>query len=122
MPKDPVIVLVVDDEPLLRLSITAELEDEGFVVFEAGSADEAIAVLEGHPETRLVFTDVNMLGSMHGLKFASFVRDRWPPIKIIVTSGYRQPEVGQLPHGSPFVTKPYVCADVVAMIRGMLTD
>ncbi len=87
MPTDQIVVLVVDDELILRLSISAELEDEGFVVFEAGTADEAIATLERHPEIRLVFTDVDMPGSMDGLKLAAFVRDRWPPIKIIVTSG-----------------------------------
>lgn len=122
MPIIPVVLLVVDDEPLLRISITAELEDEGFVVFEAGTADEAIEVLELHTEITLVFTDVDMPGSMNGLKLAAFVRDRWPPIKIIVTSGYRQPEVGQLPKGSPFLKKPYVSAEVVTMIRELLTD
>ncbi|MFS2153285.1 MULTISPECIES: response regulator [unclassified Rhizobium] len=120
MPTDQIVVLVVDDELILRLSISAELEDEGFVVFEAGTADEAIATLERHPEIRLVFTDVDMPGSMDGLKLAAFVRDRWPPIKIIVTSGYRQPEIGQLPQGSPFLTKPYASTDVATMIRGLL--
>jgi CheY-like chemotaxis protein len=120
MPTDQIVVLVGDDELILRRSISAELEDEGFVVFEAGTADEAIATLERHPEIRLVFTDVDMPGSMDGLKLAAFVRDRWPPIKIIVTSGYRQPEIGQLPQGSPFLTKPYVSTDVATMIRGLL--
>ncbi|MGV2080113.1 MULTISPECIES: response regulator [unclassified Rhizobium] len=83
-----------------------ELEHEAFVVFEARTADEAIAVLEGHRETRLAFTDVNMPGSMHGLKFAPFVPDRWPPIKIIVTSGYRQLKSGSIPEVRPSSKSP----------------
>ncbi len=122
MPTNPVVVLVVDDEPLIRLSITADLEEEGFIVFEAGTADEAIEVLELHTEITLVFTDVDMPGSMDGLKLAAFVRDRWPPIKIIVTSGHRQPSVEQLPQGTPFLKKPYVSGEVVTMIRELLTD
>lgn len=120
MPQDQIFVLVVDDELIVRLSIAAELEDEGFVVFEAGTADEAIATLERHPEIQLVFTDVDMPGSMDGLKLAAFVRDRWPPIKIIVTSGHRQPEIGQLPQGSPFLTKPYASSEVATVIRELL--
>ncbi|TWF43316.1 response regulator [Neorhizobium alkalisoli] len=106
-------MLVVDDEPLLRLSISAELEDEGFVVLEAGSADDAIRIIERHPEVSLVFTDVDMPGTMDGIRLAGFVRDRWPPIKIIVTSGHRFPGAETLPEGSPFKPKPYVSDEVV---------
>ncbi|OCJ08190.1 MULTISPECIES: response regulator [unclassified Rhizobium] len=120
MPTEPVVVLVVEDEPLLRLSISAELEDEGFVVLEAGSADDAIRIIEQHPEVSLVFTDVDMPGMMDGIRLAGFVRDRWPPIKIIVTSGHRFPGAETLPKGSPFMPKPYISDEVVTMIRTML--
>lgn len=90
---------------LLSLADRSQAGDEDFGVFEADTADEAIEVLELHTEITLVLTDLDMPGSMNGLKLAAFVRDRCPPIKIIVTSAYRPPEVGKLPQGSPFLQK-----------------
>lgn len=110
-------VLVVEDEILIRLSIVDELSDHGFQVFEAGNADEAIGILEQHQEIRLVFTDIDMPGSMDGLKLAAFVRDRWPPIKIIITSGRFLPEAHQLPEEVRFFPKPYDYASVIAEMR-----
>jgi two-component system, response regulator PdtaR len=83
-----VAVLIVEDEPLIRMGTVYLIEDAGFEVYEAGSADAAIALLELHKEIRLIFTDVDMPGSMDGLKLAHYVRGRWPPVKIIVTSGH----------------------------------
>ena len=80
-------VLVVEDESLVRLGAVTIIEDAGFEVIEAASADEAIGILECRSDIRVVFTDIHMPGSMDGLKLAQAVRDRWPPIKIIVTSG-----------------------------------
>ena len=80
-------IVVVEDEALLLFSIADDLRDAGFSVLEASNADEAIALLESHPEIRLLFTDIDMPGSMDGLKLSAAVRDRWPPVKIIVTSG-----------------------------------
>ncbi|WP_348649017.1 response regulator [Rhizobium sp. P38BS-XIX] len=114
-------MLVVEDEPLLRLSMVTELELEGFTVFEAGNAAEAIEIIEANPEIRLLFTDVDMPGTMDGLLLAAFVRDRWPPIKIIVTSGHRLPEDCELPEGSPFMSKPYVVSEVISTIRILVT-
>src|ERR1700690_1724773 len=82
-----VAVLVVEDESLIRMGMISSLEDDGFLIYEAGNADEAICMLEEHAEIRLVFTDINMPGSMDGLKLAHYARGRWPPVKIIVTSG-----------------------------------
>jgi CheY-like chemotaxis protein len=87
-PRRPsVAVLIVEDEPLIRLGAVYQIEDAGFEVYEADSADAAIALLEVHKEICLIFTDVDMPGSMDGLKLAHYVRGRWPPVKIIVTSG-----------------------------------
>ncbi|EJB07115.1 response regulator containing CheY-like receiver domain and AraC-type DNA-binding domain [Rhizobium leguminosarum bv. trifolii WSM597] len=83
----PGAVLAVEDEALIRLAIAGELEDQGFVVYSADGADGAIELIEDHPEIAVVFTDIDMPGSMDGIKLAAFVRDRWPPIRIIVTSG-----------------------------------
>eukprot|EP01035_Chromulina_nebulosa_P042709 gene42709-57821_t len=86
MAPDGITVLVVEDEILVRMDIAMSLEAEGFVVLEAANADEAIDILNSRSDIRLMFTDIDMPGSMDGLKLAMAVRDRWPPVKIIVTS------------------------------------
>jgi len=116
----PVTILVVEDEALIRLAIEDELEDHGFVVFSAGNADEAIKMIEHHPEIAVVFTDIDMPGTMDGMKLAAFVRDRWPPIKIIVTSGRVNP-LGNLAEDIAFLAKPYDHAKVVGTIRSLMS-
>jgi CheY-like chemotaxis protein len=102
-----VAVLVVEDELLIRMDTASFLESAGFIVYEAENAAEAIRSLEAHREIKLVFTDINMPGSMDGLALARYVRGRWPPIKIIVTSGYVKLRDSDLPRGALFVEKPY---------------
>ena len=82
------VILIVEDEFLLRLDSAETIENAGFEVIQAANADEAIAILTARPDIHVVFTDIQMPGSMDGLKLARFVRDRWPPIKIIATSGH----------------------------------
>ena len=77
----------------------------GFSVYEAGNADEAIALLELHSDIRAVFTDVDMPGSMDGLKLAHYVRGRWPPVKLIITSGQPKPMLEDMPAGSGFIPR-----------------
>lgn len=113
-------VIVVEDESLVRLDIVMSLEDEGFIVIEASNADEAIDLLNAHPEIRLMFTDIDMPGSMDGLKLAAAVRDRWPPVKIIVASGHRQLSDRLLPVEGKFFSKPYDHGRVIATMREML--
>ena len=113
-------VLVVEDETLIRMDVVDQLEAEGFIVFEAATADQAIEVLHREPTIRILFTDIDMPGSMDGLKLAAAVRDRWPPVKIIVTSGHRMIEVTDLPDGSVFFAKPYRHDGVVTSIRELL--
>lgn len=100
-------VLVVEDEQLIRMDTVSSLEAAGFSVFEAKHAADAIRCLELHKEIRLIFTDVNMPGSMDGVALAHYVRGRWPPVKIIVTSGFANVREGDLPAGALFVEKPY---------------
>src|ERR1700753_1945496 len=88
-PDDKHVVLIVEDEFLVRMDARQIIESAGFNVIEAGNADEAISILERRPEIRVVFTDIQMPGSMDGLKLAAAVRGRWPPIKIVATSGLR---------------------------------
>jgi len=111
------VVLIVEDEPLVRLSAVKMIEDAGFEVIEAPNADEAIRILESRRDIRVVFTDVQMPGSMDGLKLAHAVRNRWPPIKIIVTSG-RHPVTGRdLPEGGRFFAKPYDPIQITDTLR-----
>jgi CheY-like chemotaxis protein len=81
------VVVVVEDEPLVRMHAAAMIESAGFDTVEAGNADEAIAILEARKDIRIVFTDVEMPGSMDGLRLARAIRDRWPPVELVLTSG-----------------------------------
>jgi CheY-like chemotaxis protein len=74
------VVLVVEDDPLLRMLAVEVVEEAGFIAIEARDADEAVILLESRTDIALLFTDINMPGSMDGLKLAHAVRDRWPPI------------------------------------------
>jgi CheY-like chemotaxis protein len=110
-------VLIVEDEPLVRLGAVRAIEDAGFEVIEAANADEAIRILENRSDIRVVFTDIHMPGSIDGLKLAHAVRDRWPPIKIIVTSGHGLVSEDDLPAGGRFFAKPYDSAQITDTIR-----
>ncbi|MBA2932896.1 response regulator [Sphingomonas sp. CGMCC 1.13654] len=100
-------MLVVEDESLIRLDTVDRLEEEGFEVIEAGDADEAIRILETGTQIRILFTDVEMPGSMDGFALARIARDRWPPVEIVVASGRRQPDEASLPDRGQFFGKPY---------------
>ncbi len=102
-----VVVLVVEDEPLLRMGIVDHLEEQGFSVLEAGNADEAVAILSNNTTIQILFTDIDMPGEMDGIRLAAAVRDRWPPIKIVITSGHKRPLSSELPDGAQFISKPY---------------
>jgi CheY-like chemotaxis protein len=120
MAQKGITVIVVEDEALVRMDIAMSLEDEGFIVLEASNADDAIDILNSHPEIRLMFTDIDMPGSMDGLKLAEAVRDRWPPVKIIVASGHRQLSDELLPVEGRFFSKPYDHSRVITTMREML--
>lgn len=114
------VVLVVEDEPLLRMMAVDLVEDAGFEAVEARSADEAVEILEGRTDIRIVFTDVDMPGSMDGLKLAAAIRDRWPPIAIIVTSGHKTVEEDMIPPRAKFFAKPYDTVKVQDMLHQMV--
>lgn len=110
---------MVEDEPLLRMLATDMVEDAGFAFEQAANATEAVAILEHRPDIRIVFTDIDMPNGMDGLKLAASIRDRWPPIDIIVTSGKPFPPQGRLPDRALFFPKPYRQDQVVAAMRKM---
>src|SRR3954454_23372164 len=93
----PVTVLIVEDEPIVRMMAAMEVEDAGFAVLEAESADAAIRILDSRLDVRIVFSDIDMPGSMNGIQLAGAVRRRWPPIDIILTSGRMKPAAADVP-------------------------
>src|SRR5665213_458178 len=111
------VVLIVEDELLLRMDAVEMIAAAGFVVVEAGNADEAIEILESRRDITVVFTDIQMPGSMDGLKLARAVRGRWPPIKIVATSGHVHVSETDLPEGGRFLPKPYSPVEVTGMLR-----
>jgi CheY-like chemotaxis protein len=119
--KSPV-VLIVEDELLIRMDAVDMIRAAGFDVVEAENADEAIFILEHRFDISVVFTDIHMPGSMDGLKLAAAIRGRWPPIKIIATSGLLKICNGGLPSGSHFLPKPYSSSQIVGALRELTVD
>jgi CheY-like chemotaxis protein len=114
------VVLVVEDEALIRLGALDLLEAAGFEALEASNADEAIRQLEARPDIHLVFTDVEMPGTMDGIKLCHYIRERWPPVRLIVASGRMIVAESHLPQGARFFLKPYADSAIIEAIRGML--
>ncbi|SHF76754.1 Response regulator receiver domain-containing protein [Loktanella atrilutea] len=99
--------LIVEDEYLIRMDAVDMIRDAGFKTYDASSADQAIVLMDLHPDIGILFTDIDMPGSMDGLKLASYVRHRWPPVIIIVASGATGIDQTMLPTGASFFPKPY---------------
>ena len=114
------VVLVVEDELLLRMDAVDMIAAAGFEVVEAGDADEAIEILETRSDIAVVFTDIQMPGTMDGLRLARAVRGRWPPIKIVATSGHLTVTETDLPEGGRFLPKPYSAVDVTCVLREVI--
>src|SRR5712671_1900064 len=113
-------ILVVEDEMMLRMRAVDIVEDAGFTPIEAVNADEALAILESRADIALLFTDIQMPGSMDGLKLAHAVHERWPPIKIILVSGQLKLTNLDIPVDSCFFGKPLEAEAVIAQMRSMI--
>ena len=117
----PPVVLVVEDEPLVRMTAADELEEAGFQVLEAANADVALAVLEARSdEIQVLFTDVDMPGSMDGMALAEQVQRRWPHVLLLISSGYARPHPDEVPDHGHFVPKPCIGATLVRHIHEMM--
>jgi CheY-like chemotaxis protein len=116
----PAVVLVVEDEMLLRMRAVDMVEDAGYTSVEAVNADEAVAILESRSDIALLFTDIQMPGSMDGLKLAHAVHERWPPIRIILVSGQLKLADVQIPADSRFFGKPLQAKDLIAEMQNMI--
>jgi CheY-like chemotaxis protein len=119
-PDTPAVVLVVEDEMLLRMRAVDMVEDAGFTSVEAVDADQAVAILESRSDIALLLTDIQMPGSMDGLKLAHAVRKRWPPINIILVSGQLKLAEPDLPSDSRFFGKPLDAKVMIAQMRSMI--
>lgn len=117
----PIYVLVVEDEFLSRLHAVNLVEDAGYKAIEASNSEEAIAILEARKDIRIVFTDVDMPGTMDGLKLAHAIRTRWPPVELIVTSGHFNLSDADMPERGRFISKPYRDQDIVSAIHHFVT-
>ena len=120
--QSPPKVLVVEDEMVLRMRAVDIVEDAGFTPVQAINADEALSILESRSDISLLFTDIQMPGSMDGLKLAHAVRHRWPTIKIILVSGQVRPTTDESPADSRFFGKPLVVSKMVSELREMVGD
>lgn len=101
-------VLIVEDEPLIRVDAVDMVEDEGFDVCEASDAAKALHLLETQDDIGILFTDIDMPGDIDGLDLARIVRKRWPHIAIIIVSGHRHLSESDVPNGGVFFSKPYL--------------
>jgi CheY-like chemotaxis protein len=114
------IILIVEDEALVRMLLVDVLEDAGFEILSACNADDAIKILESRADIGVIVTDINMPGSMDGLKLAAAVRDRWPPVRIIITTARQKPESSDMPSDAAFIRKPYDPDAMLSIVKKQL--
>lgn len=117
--EDRLIGLVVEDEAMLRFTLAQDLQAAGYKTYEAENASEAIKAMEDYPDIRVVFSDVQMPGTMDGLGLSRYVRDRWPPTIIVVTSGRCSPSASEMASGAMFLAKPYSHEKLSRMLEGI---
>ena len=116
------VVLVVEDHPIIRMGAVELVLSAGYEALQARDADEAIRILESRSDIDLVFTDVQMPGTMDGIKLSHYIRERWPPVKLILASGNAILEESSLPKGSGFFAKPYVDNAIVEAMARLLAE
>ncbi|MDN4633633.1 response regulator [Sphingomonas sp. PsM26] len=114
------VVLVVDDEPFIRMNAMDMLEDAGFSVLEAADADHALSVIANHPEIGVLFTDINMPGTMDGLDLARRVHELRPDVHLIITSGKVRPSVAEIPDSGKFIEKPYQQDQFIRLVEASI--
>lgn len=116
------VVLIVEDSAMIRMGAVELVLSAGYEALEARDADEAIRILESRDDIDLVFTDVQMPGTMDGIKLSHHIRDRWPPVKLILASGATIIEESSLPGGSRFFSKPYDDTTIIDAMARLLSS
>ena len=114
------VVLIVEDQFLLQLAAIELVESAGFIGIGASNADDAIKILQARQDIRIVITDVEMPGTMDGVKLAHFIRERWPPVHLIIVSGMALKNESQIPYGTKFFSKPYHDETLVAELQRLM--
>jgi two-component system, response regulator PdtaR len=114
------VVLLVEDEPLVRMFGADVLEEAGYEVVEAADGDEALLMLEARSDVNVLFTDVNMPGSLDGLGLARLVHERRPAIKLLIASGQVRLNDDEIPDSGRFLPKPYAPADILREVRNLI--
>jgi CheY-like chemotaxis protein len=110
------IILVVEDEWLIRTCIVSQLRDAGFVVYGAENAKEGLIELKTHAAVTTVFSDINMPGRIDGLRLMHRISHLRPDVRLIITSGRGEPAKGRMPKLASFLHKPYECSALIDMI------
>ena len=118
--RDPMMVLVVEDEPLVRMVAAETLAEAGYLILEAATGDEALRIITSGPPLSAVVTDVEMPGPLDGLELAKFIEKRWPEIAVVIVSGRRLPPPHELPLKAVFLPKPYSPERLVAALGAAL--
>jgi two-component system, response regulator PdtaR len=114
-------ILVVEDETLIRLWVADLFEENGFTVLEAENANAALKTLEARPDVKLLFTDVQMPGSLNGMELAREVHARWPHVLLVITSGRERPTRDEIPDDGRFVAKPYSAEELLRQVNDLLS-
>jgi two-component system, response regulator PdtaR len=114
------VILIVEDDPLLRMLVVEFVKDAGFEALEAADADQAIPILESHSEIAVLFTDIDMPGSMDGLELAFAASKRWPAIEILIASGHVRLPPAALPPNGRFLGKPYRAEAMIAELHALV--
>jgi len=114
------VVLIAEDEPLLRLHAADLLEERGCEVVEAEDATAALRVMEDRPDVRLLFTDIQMPGRFDGMDLARQVHARWPHVLLVITSGRIRPRTSEIPDHGRFVAKPYGASELLSQIDDLM--
>jgi two-component system, response regulator PdtaR len=114
------VILIVEDDPLLRMLAVEFVEEAGFEMLEAGDADQDIAILESRSEIAVLFTDINMPGSMDGVELALVVSNRWPAMAILIASGHVRLPLADLPPNGRFLGKPYRAGAMMAELHSLV--
>ncbi len=115
-------ILVVEDELLVRFVSSDALSEAGYEVIEAKDADEALRLMEEAGTVHLVFTDIRMPGSMNGVELARMVHERWPHVRLLLTSGDTWPPKDHIPDDGRFIAKPYRIETLRKEVRDLLND
>jgi CheY-like chemotaxis protein len=113
------VVLVVEDEPLLRMNTVDMVEEAGFPTLEAANANQAIQLLENRSDIKIILSDIDMPPGMNGMALVAMVRRRWPPVAIILVSGQVAAAEVDIPDGGKFFSKPVRPAELVATLEQM---